>query len=183
LHAVGSSPYAIVFTSDHGEAFGEHGAIHHGQNLFEEQIHVPAWVATGNGALEDEEIAALSAHERAATTHLDILPTLLDITGVLGGDAALPNRSRTPGRSLIRPPTPLRAPVPITNCTELFRCPLDTWGLLDESRHLTAQAWDADWQCADLRGAPMPLDDARCVTLRESSRTWFSTKPNGALNR
>jgi hypothetical protein len=183
LARVGSSPYAILFTSDHGEAFGEHGAIHHGQNLYEEQTHVPAWIATGNGALDEEELAALRAYEHAVTTHLDLLPTLLDIEGIVGGDAGSFRRDETRGRSLIRPFRPLRAPIPITNCTELFRCPLDTWGLLGDQRVLTAQPWDSDWQCVDLHGASAATDDPFCHVLRTSSRTWFATKPNGSANR
>src|SRR5207253_6768378 len=31
----------LVVTGDHGEAFGEHGSIGHGQDLYEEQVHVP----------------------------------------------------------------------------------------------------------------------------------------------
>ena len=31
----------IVFTSDHGEEFFEHGGWWHGLTLYEEQIHVP----------------------------------------------------------------------------------------------------------------------------------------------
>jgi glucan phosphoethanolaminetransferase (alkaline phosphatase superfamily) len=88
LARVGTSPYVILFTSDHGEAFGEHGAIHHGQNLYEEQVHVPAWIATGNGALDERELAAIRSYEHAVTTHLDLLPTLLDIEGILGGEAS-----------------------------------------------------------------------------------------------
>lgn len=180
---VGTSPYVILFTSDHGEAFGEHGAIHHGQNLFEEQIHVPAWISTGNGALGDDEIAALRAYENTVTTHLDLLPTLLDVEGILGGDEGPFRRDETRGRSLIRPFRPLRAPIPITNCTELFRCPLDTWGLLGDQRVLTAQPWDSDWQCVDLHGVPAATDDPFCRALRTSSQTWFATKPNGSSNR
>jgi hypothetical protein len=181
LAKVGTSPYVILFTSDHGEAFGEHGAIHHGQNLYEEQIHVPAWIASGNGALGGRELSALRAYENAVTTHLDLLPTLLDIEGILGGDAGPFHGDGALGRSLVRPLSPLRA-IPMTNCTELFRCPLDTWGLFDEARVLTAQAWDSDWLCADLNGAPAAAGDPSCLALRASSRSWFRTKPNGAPN-
>lgn len=181
LAKVGSSPYVILFTSDHGEAFGEHGAIHHGQNLYREQIHVPAWIVAGNGALDTDELAAVRAYEGSLTTHLDLLPTLLDVVGVLRGGALESHRKAMAGRSLIRPRRPLGV-VPLTNCTELFRCPLDTWGVMDEKGELTAQAWDADWKCVAAGGSPLePLDPA-CVVLRARSRGWFPTKPNGAGN-
>ena len=31
----------VVITSDHGEAFGEHGTFLHGHSLYQEEIHVP----------------------------------------------------------------------------------------------------------------------------------------------
>src|SRR5262249_12008912 len=47
LEAQHGDPYLILYTSDHGEAFGEHAAIHHGQNFYDEQVHVPAFIAFG----------------------------------------------------------------------------------------------------------------------------------------
>jgi hypothetical protein len=44
LSAIQASPFAprtaIVVTSDHGEAFGEHGMVRHGRELWEELVHV-----------------------------------------------------------------------------------------------------------------------------------------------
>ena len=36
-----SASTTVIFTSDHGEEFGEHGGFFHGTTLYEEQIHVP----------------------------------------------------------------------------------------------------------------------------------------------
>lgn len=180
LERVGHSPYVIFFTSDHGEAFGEHGAIHHGQNLYEEQIHVPAWIASGNGALNGEELSALLEYQRELVTHLDVLPTLLDAEGI--GHAPSLGRARH-GRSLIRPFRRLDAAVPVTNCTPMFRCPLDTWGVLGETRELTAQVWDSDWRCVDLAGAAVAPGDPGCEQLRAQSTAHFAKLPNGAPNR
>ncbi len=38
----------IIITSDHGEAFGEHGFRGHGKTLYEEEIKVPLYVASTN---------------------------------------------------------------------------------------------------------------------------------------
>jgi arylsulfatase A-like enzyme len=38
----------IIITSDHGEAFGEHGFRGHGKTLYEEEIKVPLYVASMN---------------------------------------------------------------------------------------------------------------------------------------
>ncbi|HEX3595142.1 MAG TPA: sulfatase-like hydrolase/transferase, partial [Polyangiaceae bacterium] len=182
LARVGPEPYVIVFTSDHGEAFGEHGAIHHGQNLYDEQLHVPAWIAHGNGALSVRQIEALKSYRDAVVTHFDVLPTLLDIAGVLDGYALSPLRRALIGRSLLAPRTPLAEPVPVTNCTSLFPCPLDTWGVLDDAHLLAGQPWDSDFRCLTLQGAAdAPPED--CASLLTASRRWFPKKPNGRPNR
>jgi hypothetical protein len=179
----GSSPWMIVFTSDHGEAFGEHGAIHHGQNLYEEQIHVPAWIAFGNGAITPEEEARLRARAGAPVTHLDLLPTILDTYGVLGGFAFAPYAAALRGRSLLAADRGARAPLPITNCTAMFPCPVNTWGMLDGDVALEAQRWDGDWRCLLLDDERARVDDARCRALREASRLPFPLLPNGRDNR
>jgi arylsulfatase A-like enzyme len=180
---VNGSPYVVFFTSDHGEAFGEHGAIHHGQNLYDEQLHVPAWVAAGNGGLAETEVSNLRAYEKAVVTHLDVLPTVLDVMGVLDGYAMAGYRRALAGRSLVAAREPLAEPVPVTNCTSLFPCPLRTWGVFDEARALIAQQWDGDFRCTTLAGTPEDAASAACGRLRAASRKWFATKPNGAPNR
>ena len=64
----------IVFTSDHGEEFGEHGGRYHGSTLYEEVIRVPL-IVSGHSAT------------RGRTTDLpveliDVAPTILDLLGV-----------------------------------------------------------------------------------------------------
>ncbi len=177
------APWLILFTSDHGEAFGEHHAIHHGQNLYDEQIHVPAWIAWGNGALDGAEVANLSSWSARTTTHLDVLPTLLDALGVLDSLDFAPLRAGLVGRSLLRPPSPLPAPVPLTNCTDMFPCPLDNWGVLGDRREIAAQPWDGNWRCIDVAsGAPIAFD-AACGTLAKASRRWFPRLPNHHPNQ
>jgi arylsulfatase A-like enzyme len=51
LDARGSlSRTLVVVTSDHGESFGEHGTIHHGGSVHQEQIRVPLIVVEPGGA-------------------------------------------------------------------------------------------------------------------------------------
>jgi glucan phosphoethanolaminetransferase (alkaline phosphatase superfamily) len=173
----------IAFTSDHGEAFGEHAAIHHGQNLYDEQVHVPAWIAARD-VLDANQAAALATNATAFTTHLDLLPTLLDAMGLWDNSAVQPYRKRMVGASLLRP-LPPRQPIFVTNCTSMFRCPLNTWGVFDGDRKLVAQAWDGDWLCLELSGGerPAPPGDPACARLKEESRRAFPMLPNGAPNR
>ncbi len=66
----------IVFTSDHGEQLGAHGGLYQKwYNMYEESIHVPLIIhcpALFKGAKCTEML----------TSHVDILPTLLGLTGI-----------------------------------------------------------------------------------------------------
>lgn len=187
----GNAPWLVVFTSDHGEAFGEHSAIHHGQNLFDEQVHVPGWIAFGNGALTAEQERALRDSAGRFVTHLDVLPTILDALGLWDNFGLASSRAAMRGRSLLRPvPSEVRAPIPVTNCTGMFPCPLDTWGLYDDDHKLVSRVFDADWFCLALGGregervvGPDESNDPACRKLRDASRATFPRLPNGRPNR
>jgi arylsulfatase A-like enzyme len=76
---------AIVVMADHGEAWGEHKAFFHGQDLFDEQLRIPLIVAIpGRPAL-------ISDHPVAA---IDLAPTLVELVG-----GAIPKSFR--GHSLL----------------------------------------------------------------------------------
>jgi arylsulfatase A-like enzyme len=64
---------AIVFTSDHGEEFGEHGMYEHGHSLHREVVEVPLiLVAPGYAA---------GTRVAANVRSVDLLPTLLELVG------------------------------------------------------------------------------------------------------
>jgi arylsulfatase A-like enzyme len=63
----------VAFTSDHGEALGEHGTWGHGLNLFQEALRVPLLIR-GPGVPAGEVWEP--------TQLLNLAPTLLDLVGV-----------------------------------------------------------------------------------------------------
>jgi arylsulfatase len=63
----------VVLTSDHGEAFREHGWLAHGNNLYNEVLRVP-WMAWGPGVAP--------GHREGPAATVDILPTVLEFAGV-----------------------------------------------------------------------------------------------------
>lgn len=65
----------IVWTSDHGEAFLQHGSQGHNATVFEEMIHVPLALGAPDGTLAPRVIA-----EPVST--LDLAPTLLEACGL-----------------------------------------------------------------------------------------------------
>lgn len=64
----------LVVTSDHGEAFGEHGEWRHGSMLFDEVMHVPL-VLRGPRIPRGRRVPA-------TVGLVDLVPTLLDLVGV-----------------------------------------------------------------------------------------------------
>jgi arylsulfatase A-like enzyme len=66
----------IVFTSDHGEEFGEHGGFLHDHALWDELIRVPLIVA-GPGVRPGRRV-------REPVSHIDLVPTLADILEIDG---------------------------------------------------------------------------------------------------
>ncbi|HKA29664.1 MAG TPA: sulfatase [Candidatus Binatia bacterium] len=77
LDAVRSGPRGrtlLVVTSDHGEAFGEHGTVGHGAELYEEVLRVPLFV-WGPG------LVAPGRRVPGLVGVVDVTPTILDLLG------------------------------------------------------------------------------------------------------
>jgi len=89
---------AIVVTSDHGEAFGEHGMSRHGYELWEELVHVPLIVHLPGVAPQRQGV------RRSA---IDLAPTLLELFGLplpsgeqrLSGTSLLADIFASPGQA------------------------------------------------------------------------------------
>jgi arylsulfatase A-like enzyme len=64
----------LVITSDHGELFGEHGLVTHGRSLYDGEARVPLLVHW------PKRVRAADSYE--PVSHLDILPSVLDLMGV-----------------------------------------------------------------------------------------------------
>jgi arylsulfatase A-like enzyme len=72
---------AIVFTSDHGEAFGEHGAWGHQRLFYEEVIRIPFWIYLPK-PLAAQYGAILGENARRVHSNVDIAPTLIALLGL-----------------------------------------------------------------------------------------------------
>ena len=62
----------ILFTSDHGEQFWEHGASLHGHTLYEEEIRIPLILLTHGIVRRFESVPVIAA---------DMAPTIADLAG------------------------------------------------------------------------------------------------------
>jgi len=66
----------VVFTSDHGDLMGAHGGLQQKwHNAFDEAIRVPLWISGPGIAPTDEGVSI-------ATSHVDLLPTLLGLAQI-----------------------------------------------------------------------------------------------------
>ena len=81
-----ASDTLVVFTADHGEAFGEHGRFLH-DDLHAGTLHVPL-ILRFPGRLP------AGRHVRARARLLDVMPTILDVLGI-------PAPAAAEGRSLV----------------------------------------------------------------------------------
>lgn len=64
----------IVLTADHGEGLGDHGELTHAVFAYEEMLHVPLIILTGDKRVRGRTVDSL-------VQHVDIMPTVLDLLG------------------------------------------------------------------------------------------------------
>jgi len=89
----------VVFVSDHGEAFGEHGTTQHGSVLFEEDLHVLFMLRAPGVA---------PSRVKDLVRSIDMMPTALELLGVAFDKTRLQGRSLAPllrGETLAAEPT------------------------------------------------------------------------------
>jgi arylsulfatase A-like enzyme len=81
----------VVITADHGELFGEHGVISHGNNLFLPVLHVPLLILAPGRVPAGAQVPSLASLR-------DLPATLFELAGV--PNSGLPGHSLVP---LLRP--------------------------------------------------------------------------------
>jgi arylsulfatase A-like enzyme len=87
----------VIITADHGEAFGEHGRLGHGADVYEELIHVPLIVAFGSRVPAGMRVAE-------AVTLADLPVTILDLVGI--DDHDMPGQSLAMAWDAVDPGVP-----------------------------------------------------------------------------
>lgn len=159
---------AVVFLSDHGEEFYDHGGWIHGRTLYREVLQVPLVIRLPG---QDE-----GRREAAPVTHIDLMPTILELAGL----APEPGLR---GRSLLAPADARRAVAASLD--------LDGWGgwsAVQGGRHAIrhhrlgyvgpAELYELDSDPAERRdlGSALPasagalVDETRRELLDESGR-------------
>ncbi len=87
----GTRPTTVVVTADHGEGLGDHGEATHGVFAYESTLRVPLILAQIGGAGRRPATPVISD---VPVRHVDIVPTIADLTGMTVG-------TDLPGRTLL----------------------------------------------------------------------------------
>jgi arylsulfatase A-like enzyme len=74
----------VILTADHGDQFGEHGKVGHGESLHDRVLHVPLAFRWPGELVRGESFAPVQL--------VDVMPTILDLAGI-GAPADLDGRS------------------------------------------------------------------------------------------
>jgi hypothetical protein len=151
--APGWDDTVVLFLSDHGEQFREHGGLYHLSSIFDEQVRIPGWILAGDRALTPAERAALPAWGARRTYSQDMNATVLDLMGVLDQRAAFPFADRLTGRSLVRRPPGPEPAVLLSTASGVWEPDDAKYGVM-QGDLLAVRSAGGSWWCFDLRGDP-----------------------------
>jgi len=169
----------ILYTSDHGEAFREHGNMGHTSSVLEEEIHVPGWIYAPPGTISDDERLAIESKRNLPLTHGDLTQTMLDLLGVHDSTEIQGYLAPTFGRSLLRPGLD-ESQITLTNCAGVWSCAFENWGALQGWKKVEAREWDTHWRCFDLEADPgeqHDLGERACPELISFAKAQFKRLP------
>ena len=156
LEAAGLGDAYLLFTSDHGEAFGEHGEWTHGSGVFDEQVRIPFILrgpGLGSGVVED-------------------LVSLVDVPPTFARLAGLELDPSWAGRSLFDPEEG-------EACVFSFQCvasteenPRDSYALIQGSRKIIGRVERARAVREVVHAFDLSGDPAEATDLESSSAAW-----------
>jgi membrane-anchored protein YejM (alkaline phosphatase superfamily) len=143
----------IVFVSDHGEQFREHGGLYHNHSLFEEEVRVPGWIAAGSHALTLNERVALASYAGHRTYTQDVHETLVDLLGLEDLRKTLPLSELVTGRSLLRAFDGQEPAALLATSTSVWEPDDARYGVMRGDRMLFGGP-TGSWACFDLAKDP-----------------------------
>jgi hypothetical protein len=148
---------AIVFLSDHGEQFREHGGLYHNHSLYEEELRVPGFILAGAHVLSPEQRAGLGSYAGQRTYTADVHETVVDLFGIEDARASFPFASDVTARSLLRRRDPSSDPIAVFATSTAVWEPDDArFGVGFHEKKL----WGAPglaWSCYDVASDPREL--------------------------
>ena len=143
----------VLFVSDHGEEFREHGGMYHLSSLFDEQVRTPGWLLSGPAALSVEQQRALANWHTRRTYTRDVNATILDLLGALDQRPRFPFAPRLLGRSLLRFPPSIAWAVPLSTESGVWEPDDPKYGVMQDDL-LVVRSATSGWRCFDARTDP-----------------------------
>lgn len=175
----GWSDTVVIFLSDHGEQFREHGRLYHLNNVFDEEVRVPGWLVAGEDALTREQRASLALYRDRRTYSQDLHATLLDLFGVLDQRPSLPYGQWLSGRSLLRPPSVEEPEVLLSTTSGVWEDDDPQYGVMRGDKLLVGG--DArPFMCFDAKSDPAQhaaLSIRDCGTMIDTGKRHFPMVP------
>jgi arylsulfatase A-like enzyme len=165
----------VLFLSDHGEEFGEHGRLYHLNNVFDEEVRIPGWLLAGPRALSDDQRRALAGFARRRTFTQDVQATVVDLFGLFDQHATLPYASLTTGRSLLRAAPPGEPTVLLSTTSGVWEDDDPNYGVMRGER-LVVGSERHPWWCFRVDRDPgenRPLGVAECGDLAGIAQTSY----------
>lgn len=139
----------IIFSSDHGEEFWDHGGFGHGQSLFHELIQVPLFIKT--------PAATQATRHRQPVWTVSLMPTILDLAGVAYEEGEFSAPSLLP---LMEGSPDLPATLPIYSETAPEVEARHRWGVRFEAfEYMQSQEGKAGEELYNLDRDPAQLDE------------------------
>jgi hypothetical protein len=147
---------AVVYVSDHGETFREHGGLYHLNSLFDEQVRIPGWLLVGDDVLDARQREMLTSYAAERTYSRDVHATMLDLLGVFDARARMPFAAELRGRSLLRRASLDMPIVPLSTKTGVWEPDVTVYGIMHGEKLLVATP-ASPWQCFDTRRDPRQI--------------------------
>ena len=170
----------IVYTSDHGESFGEHrNENDHAGSVYDEELHVPGWVDAPPNTLSPEEERNLRRARNQHVYQLDLGATMFDLLGVWDDPRFAPFRARMLGHPLTRRERTTEA-VPLTNISWVWEYQRANYGLMQGTMKVHATFADPEYKCFDIARDPKEttdLGEAKCGPLFQKTRDFYHLLP------
>ena len=140
----------VLFLSDHGEQFHEHGGFFHNHSLYDEELRIPGWLVRGPHALSHDQRAALATYVGHRAYTQDVHATLVDLLGLYDVRGELPQAKLVGGRSLLRPRIAADEPSALLATSTAVWEPDDArYGVMRDGKVLVSSA-DKAWVCFDV---------------------------------
>jgi hypothetical protein len=166
---------ALIFLSDHGEAFRERGQLYHLHWIFDEETRIPGFLLAGPRAIDAAQREALAGYAGKRTYSQDVHATVVDLLGLLDQRDALPFADRMTGRSLLRPRPPSDVTAAMTTQSGVWENDSPCFGVR-RGEILVVGTETRPFQCYSGYGDPAmrhPLPASRCAALVEVARRRF----------